>query len=355
MANQSFLRILLLSGLSVYGAAAAFAQQPVAVVVDTNAVKTLFFAGLRDKLNEDYAKAGESFSKILLLDPNNAAANYEVAVVSFRQNKLLEAEVAIKKATVLDAGNLWYWRMLAELYKRKGDMEALVRVFNQMIKLTPEDDSFYFDRSNALLLSGRTEEAMKGYDEIERKFGSSEALVLARERVAAGKDERSGANLTNQAEVQSGSEQMLLAEGEKLFKQGDLNGALARFKEILGMTDQFYVAWEHTMSTQIALGLYEEAIKTGGDALSLYPSQAALYLYMSVALMYSGNLEEALVNIKTALQLDEGSPVLMERYGDILFLKGDKEAALLQWKKAKTAGNNSAKLKKKIDEQKYIK
>jgi len=342
-----------LGGLLVYGSTAAFAQQPVAVVVDTNAVKTLFFAGLRDKLNEDYAKAGESFSKIILLDPNNAAASYEVAVINFRQNKLLEAEIAIKKATVLDAGNLWYWRMLAELYKRKGDMEALVKVFNQMIRLTPEDDSFYFDRSNALLLSGRVEEAAKGYDEIEHKFGSSEALVQARQRAAAGKNEGSGA--ANQAEVQPGSEQVLLAEGEKLFKQGDLNGALSKFKEILGITDQFYVAWEHTMSTQVALGLYQEAIKTGEDALSLYPSQAALYLHMSVALMNEGNLEGALSNIKTAIQLDEGSPVLTECYGDILFLKGDKEGALVQWKRARAAGNSSVKLKKKIDEQKYIK
>ncbi len=40
---------------------------------------------------------------------------------------------------------------------------------------------------------------------------------------------------------------------------------------------------------------------------------------------------------------------------EIFFFKGDKEAALLQWKKAQAGGNNSARLKKKINEKKYIK
>ncbi|HKG05919.1 MAG TPA: tetratricopeptide repeat protein [Pedobacter sp.] len=355
MKGKWFLALAFAGIFSFASVFAAFAQQPAAGVVDTNAIKALFFEGLREKLNENYAKAGESFTKILVLDPNHAAANYEVAVINFRQNKLLEAEIAIKKATVLDTDNLWYWRMLAELYKRKGDMDALVRVFNQMIRLAPDDESFYFDRSNAFLLAGRTAEALKGYDEIERKFGVSDALVQARERVNADKEQRPDRMGADVAEHLLSPEQQLLAEGEKLFKQGDLNGALTKFEAILKMTDQFYIAWEHTMSTQVALGLYKEAIKTGEDALALYPSQAALYFQMAVALLNEGNADEALVNIRTAIQLDEGSPVLTECYGDVLFLKGDKSGAVVQWKKARAAGNNSGKLKKKIDEQKYIK
>jgi predicted negative regulator of RcsB-dependent stress response len=45
----------------------------------------------------------------------------------------------------------------------------------------------------------------------------------------------------------------------------------------------------------------------------------------------------------------------LEHYGDILFLKGDKENAVAQWQKAKSAGNQSDKLNRKINEKKYIK
>lgn len=346
-----------LSLLFVAGMPAAFAQEPGVPLPlpDNNVIKTLFFAGLRDKLKEDYAKAGESFGKILELDPDNAAAHYEVAVINFRQNKPLEAEIAIRKAVAIDANNLWYWRLLSELYKRKGDMDALVKVFNQMIRLSPNDDSFYFDRANAYLLAGKTEEAIIRYDELEKKFGSSEELTRARQR--AGMEKTGGPDLAGSraAEVSLTSEQTMLVEGEKLFKQGDLNGALIQFKAILKITDQMYAAWEHTMAVEIALAAYKEAIKTGEDALSLYPSQAGLYYHMAVALMNEGQYEQALSNIRTAMQLDESNALLPECYGDILFLKGDKTAALLQWKKAQAGGNSSGKLKKKINEQKYIK
>ena len=166
-----------------------FAQQPVARGVDSNFIKTLYFAGLRDKLNEDYSKANESFNKILALDPNNAAVLYEIAVVNYRQNNLYEAEVAIKKATTLEANNIWYWIMMAELYKRKGDMDAMAGVLNQLIRISPEKIEFYFDRSNAYLLAGKIPEAMKGYDELEKKFGLSDELAKARRRVTLGGQE----------------------------------------------------------------------------------------------------------------------------------------------------------------------
>ncbi|WP_316811326.1 tetratricopeptide repeat protein [Pedobacter heparinus] len=333
---------------------AALAQQPVTGVLDSNVVKTLFFAGLRDKLNEDYSRANESFTKILALDPNNAAVHYEIAVMNYRQNKLFEAETAIKKAAALDGNNVWYWMMLAELHKRKGDMEALVGVLNQLIRLSPDTEAYYYDRSNAWLLAGNTEAAMKGYEELEKKFGNSEALSHARRRITMEKDDAGEKIGAHQAEASLSPEQNMLLLGEKLYKQGDLNAALVQFKAILKNTDQVYMAWERTIAIEVALGLYADALKVADEALSLYPNQAVLYYYMTVALKHSNRYTEALTNIKSALQLDEGNALYMELYGDILFLNGDKAQGLLQWKKAKAAGNSAEKLNKKINEQKYL-
>lgn len=335
---------------------AAVAQQPAQLQVDSNAIKTLFFAGLRDKLSEDYNKANESFTKILSLDPNNDAAYYEIAVLNYRQNKLFEAEMAIKKATAANGNNIWYWMLMAELCKRKGDMDVLVKVLNQMIRLSPENEGYYFDRSNAWLLAGKTEEAMKGYDEMEKKFGSSEALIQARQRGAIGKT--TGAvpkqQEGRQAEAALTPEQSMLLSGEKLYKQGDLNGALAQYKAILKNTDQLYVAWERALNIELALGSYKDALKTADNALSVYPNQAVLYYYLAVALQHESKYAEALTNVKSAMQLDEGNGLYIELYGDILYLKGDREQALQQWKKAKAAGKGSEKLNKKINERKYV-
>ncbi|SMC79859.1 Tetratricopeptide repeat-containing protein [Pedobacter nyackensis] len=333
-----------------------FAQKPAVSKVDTAMIKVLFFAGLRDKLNEDYSKANESFNKILSLDPNNAAVHYEVAVVNYRQNNLYEAEVAIKKATAIEANNTWYWMLMAELYKRKGDMLAMTGVLNQLIRLSPEKPEYYFDRSNAYLLAGKTAEAMKSYDEVEKKFGSSDELTRLRRRVTLGGREAlssEGIGDAKQVKEPTAEEQKILL-AESLYKKGDLNGALTQFKAVLESNEQSYRAWEQALNIQLLLKQYKDAIKMADAALSIYPNQAILYYFMALALQQDHQNDLALTNAKSALELDAENGVYLELYGDILFLKGDRELALVQWKKAKAAGNGSEKLNKKINERKYL-
>lgn len=351
------IKVLLLALLGY--APGLFAQQPVTRGVDSNFIKTLYFAGLRDKLNEDYSRASESFNRILALDPGNAAALYEIAVVNYRQNNLYEAEVAIKKATTLEADNIWYWMMMTELYKRKGDMDAMAGVLSQLIRLLPEKIEFYFDRSNAYLLAGKTAEAMRGYDEMEKKFGLSDELARARRRVTSGGQENilpeqaAGKDVGKlPAESTAAERKMLLAES--LYKKGDLSGALTQFISILESDNQPYKAWEQALNIQLLLKLYKDAIKTADEALSIYPNQAILYYFMASALNQDHQNDLALKNVKSALELDAENGVYLELYGDILFLKGDTAMALVQWKKARAAGNGSEKLNKKINERKYL-
>ena len=46
--------------------------------------------------------------------------------------------------------------------------------------------------------------------------------------------------------------------------------------------------------------------------------------------------------------------VILEHYGDILFMNGDKEGAITQWKKALKLGKGSGKLEEKIEKGEYI-
>ncbi|MES2828190.1 MAG: tetratricopeptide repeat protein [Bacteroidota bacterium] len=389
------LKLLLLIGFS--GALPLLGQVKPVMGVDSGVVKNLFFAGLQDKLSENYSKAAESFSKIILMDPKSAPSYFELATVNYRQNKMPEAELAIKRATELDGNNIWYWKFLVEMYKRKGNMEGLVPVFNQLIRLDPKNDSYYFDRSNAWLLAGKTEDAIKGYEELESKFGPSDELNAARKRVvdkSSGSENAVpkendlealkkakladpdnfeldlaiadvykaqknsvGANASlrvafgnaampveqkikivmmlfsgtkNQQRINDakglaeiavkthpGDAAIKAVYGEVLYQQGDLPGALAVFTSVLKITDQMYKAWEQTLNIQVKLGQFKEAIKTGDEALSVYPNQGMLYYYVSLAMKGNGQFAEALTQIKSALQLDAENPVYMELYKEL--------------------------------------
>lgn len=333
MKQRFFLLPLLFTGLS------AVAQQPQPVVPalpDSNAVKTLFFAGLREKLNENYDKAAESFNRILAIDPKNAAVYYEIASLNYRQNKLAESELAIKKSVALDANNLWYWKLLAELYKRKGDMEDLVDVFNQMIRLSPETDAYYFDRSNAYLLMGKTEEAIKSYDQLEQKFGSSKALNQARQRIAL-----SSGKAISQKEVDQmpaeGQEDVkaLLEMAESLMEKKQYETALSLLKKAKVLDAENY-------EVDLALADYYKNSKSpaeAGKALRDAFANPAMPVERkaNIIMMLVGGtknpvrMQEAAALARLSVDSNPSDPKVLALYGDVLYQQGDLLGAMTQY------------------------
>jgi tetratricopeptide (TPR) repeat protein len=459
----------------------SFSQQAKVSANDSIRIKQLFFDGLRDKLNENYDRSNESFSSIVTLDPANTAAWYEIALLNFRQNKMPEAELAIKNAVALDPDNSWYWKLLSELYKSTGEMAKLIPVFDQLIRLSPEQKNLYFDRANALSIAGRKEEALAAYALLEKKFGPSRSLTRARERIEteeqapadsmslatayiAKKNFGAAAEILRQLAPSHQEDPLFLAlYGDVQYENANLPAALQSYKKALKLSEQLYGVWEKALNIQILLGQYKQMTTMGEAALSVYPNQAILYYYMAFALHRQDKNELALTHIKSALALDgdnkelqalifalqaeilidERKPaeadiafdqavkldprnylimnnyayylairnenlnkavtlidaaaqampgnasiadtyalillkggkyaiartwiekalqnneadnsVYLEHYGDILFLLGEQENALAQWKKSKAAGNDSPLLKRKIDEKKYLK
>lgn len=547
-----------------------FGQMPVTAGAsrDNNLVKQLFFAGLKEKMADNYQLAATNFNKVVAMDANNHAAYYELANANIRLEKLPEAEQNIKQAIKLNDHNQWYYRLLGEIYKRTNKMPALVDVLSQLIRINPENDGYYFDKANALYLSNKTEEAKKVYDQIEAKFGESRDLLMARRRLQANglASESDIVKLLegNQADVKNylyaaglllqkenlpealkvllrarqlepnnfevnlaladiyrkqkndeaafsslklafESTEMPLTDkvkivaslfpklsepvvaknltelsriladqnpkdakalalyGDVLYQQNKLREALIQYQEALKLNEQVYVVWEQVINIQTLIGHYNDAVKVGDEALTIYPNQASLYYYTAYALYKTGKFDTALSNLKTALQLDVDNKslqaqvyalqgdiyisqnnfnqaktafekaitiepdnylimnnyayylalrnddltkaakyaetaanampanssvtdtyafilfkqqkydlaktwiekalqnntnkngVYLEHYGDILFMKGDKDAAVIQWQKAKEAGNGSEVLNKKINEKKYFK
>lgn len=296
--------------LLFFAALQAHAQQQ-QDAAGNNLIKTLFFSGLRDKLADNYAGAAESFSRIVSLDPANAPAYYELSVVNYRQNKLVEAEMAIKKAVAINKENLWYWKTLAEIYKRKGDMPRLVEVFNELIRIDPTNDAYYFDRSNAFALGGKPEEALKSYQELEQKFGPSDQLSRARARLNAVQGVPAGNEpVANDEGIDANDPKQLMRMGDKLYVSGDLRAAERMYAKGLVTGKQVYQLWEKLLNVQTLLSEHTAAVKTANQALTLYPNQSILYYYLAFAEHRLGKNDAAQGNIKQATDLGSDNPEL---------------------------------------------
>ena len=183
------LLFLFILSLHLIEAKAQAKQGPVIVVgkvlnqKDSLQVKELYFEGLHEKLMENYSQAAVSFNKVLDIDPANDAAMYELANMSFAQNKPTEAERLIRNAVTVAPDNEWYWSFLSEIYKKTNNISELVLVLEELIRLRPDKEEYYYDRANAFMILKKTDQAVAAYDEIESKFGSSQDLSSAKQRI----------------------------------------------------------------------------------------------------------------------------------------------------------------------------
>lgn len=150
---------------------------------DTIQLKEYFFAGLRDKLLNNLKSAAENFSKVLASDVANDAALYELASISHLQNRETEAENYLRRAIAIKPSNSWYWLLLADVYKRSANVTKLLEVFDALIGIDPGNEDYYYDKANALFLLDKNDQALEVYGQIEKKFGASDDLIGARQRL----------------------------------------------------------------------------------------------------------------------------------------------------------------------------
>ncbi|QHS54573.1 tetratricopeptide repeat protein [Mucilaginibacter sp. 14171R-50] len=99
----------------------------------------------------------------------------------------------------------------------------------------------------------------------------------------------------------------------------------------------------------------ESAAQMSKHSNDLQPNTASFEDTYAWILFKQKKYPEAKLWIEKSLLHDKGnSAVKTEHYGDILFLSGDKDAAVQNWIKAKTQGGRSPVLERKINEKKYF-
>jgi len=283
----------------LFAAFPAFAQKP--VQPDSNLVKGFFFDGIRYKINENYIKAVESFNKVVSLDPRQADAYYEIASLDYRQNKLQESEFALKKAMDLNSNNIWYWKLCAELYKRKGDMPGLVQVLERLIVMEPDVEAYYFDRCNALAISGNVPGALKAYDELEKKFGVSVESSRGRKRLSQEKKPKT-------AEHEAG--------------------------EVIADHPEDIKSYLYASNLLQKDGKKSEALDMLKKAKALDPSSLEVDLAMVDYYVAEGQIPLAGGVLRDLVAAHQDDPRLFAMYGDLLYKQGDSKEALVQYLKS---------------------
>ncbi|HEU4717494.1 MAG TPA: tetratricopeptide repeat protein [Bacteroidia bacterium] len=155
-------------------------QRDDAITANKADEQSVFIQGCIEKSLGNYSKALGEFQEVLNMNPDNAAANYEVAGMYWQLNQADRALKYAQKATQLNPDNQWYKFRYAELLQVNGKDDEATKIFQDMSDADPGNVDLLYRYAASLTKAKKYDDALKTYDRIEAIQGISDTLTRCR-------------------------------------------------------------------------------------------------------------------------------------------------------------------------------
>lgn len=273
--------------------------------------------------------ANALFQTLLEQHPEDTDLKQMYGGLLVAQGKTEEARFQFQLITEMEPENAEAWRQLLNLALKSEDIPEVIRICTKCQELFPDAPEYYFYLGIAYYQQDKYQEALDTY--------------------------YAGINII---------------PAENLGLKSDFYGQIGDIYYQMKQLDRTYEAYDEALKYNdknvVVLNNYsyflslekkdlKKAERMSAQCIKLEPNNATYLDTYAWIFFVQGNYTLAKIYIQTALNNDKtNSPELVDHYGDILFMTGDKEKAVEQWKKAKEIGKKSAILDRKIAEEKYI-
>lgn len=146
-------------------------------------VNHYFVSANKEKLLGNTEDAIRLFKKCLQIDPNNAAAAYELSIIALNANDFQNAELYSRKAYTLNPDNEWYAIIFVESLQRNKKPGEAIKIYQKLIKNLPDRTDIYYDFADCYLRMNKPVDAIEIYNELEKKIGINAELSLQKEKI----------------------------------------------------------------------------------------------------------------------------------------------------------------------------
>lgn len=289
---KNFLKISLLL-LLVFGLSSAHAQRrkqksnKAPDYEDARKITALFFEAEKQKMLGNFEEAADAFHECIKIDPNHAAAYYELGNLLSVSNQIGDALPFALRAYELQPENHWYALFVADIHMGLNDYGSASRLYEQLVSKFPENIDYRYELATTYLYLNKLDKAIEQYDKIEETFGVTEDISVQKEKIY----------------LQLNKLDEAVAEMEKLI--ANYPGE----QRYLGMLAEIYTA--NDMSEK-AFEVYERMMKNN-------PDDPVLQLNLAEYYRKQGDYDKSFDKLKTAFQsknlnIDNKIQVMMSYY-----------------------------------------
>ena len=273
--------------------------------------------------------ANDLFRTLLEQHPEDTELKQMYGALLMAQGKNEEARFQFQLITEMEPDNAAAWQQLLSFALKSEDIPEVIRICTRCQELFPEAPEYYFYLGIAYYQQEKYQEALNTY-----YVGLN---IIPAENVGLKSD-------------------FYGQIGDIYYQMKKMDQAYKSYDEALKYNDKNIVVLNnYAYFLSLDKKDLKKAERMSAMAVKLEPNNSTYLDTYAWIFFVQGNYSLAKIYIENALANDKtNSAELIDHYGDILFMSGEKEKAVEQWKKAKETGKESEVLNRKIAEEKYI-
>lgn len=273
--------------------------------------------------------ANSLFQTLLDQHPEDTELKLMYGSLLMAQQKEEEAKFQFQLVTEMEPSNDGAWQQLLNISLKGEDIPEVIRICTRCKELFPEAPEYYFYLGIGYYMQEKYQESLDTYYAGLKIIPEGNGVVKS--------------NFYGQI-------------GDLYYQMEKMDEAYKAYDEALKYNENNApVLNNYSYFLTLDKKDLKKAERMAAQCIKLEPDNATYLDTYAWVFFVQGNYTLAKIYIENALSKDKtNSAELVDHYGDILYMSGEKDKALEQWKKAKEKGKDTDVLKQKIAKGIYI-